>query len=479
MTIGDLTRDVDALTAAAQQGDSAAAAQLLAMHLPYWMAAARQIIADHGRGRKSEKVLEEPADLVQEATLKLVELWKLGKGPTSNTRAYVTTMMRNSYSNSLRSTRAKEQPLEHFDEEELPIPVLDDLSAVDLEKELALIRGALAHLSQDHREVLLAVIVEGRKPGELVDQLRRPAPAISNLLSRAKQALQRQMLLEHLSDGGSECTQNAEHLPPRVHLNVSEHRDTGRGIPHVRHCQYCQRNWRRFALFASAFGVLPLLQIAWLSVGPAPVAAAATTVGDASGMPQGAGGGGEALSASTAHAGAAAASAAVRSGALALLSSTRTLVIGIALSCAAAILVPIALLAGSNSSGTRSDQPQADQAQTSVQAPENAAFDVDLSTSADRQSAEITAVFTVADKPWTMSETVLHLSQGTTFESASSNLTCAAEGDTVRCIPARTFSSSERFFLVVRNPQGSGRFDLEMLGTIGGAPYRGTAIGNW
>ncbi len=187
--------DIEVLSRAARNGDLEAGSSVIRELLPYWLRAAHSIV-----GENSPRGDLDASDLVQDATLRLIELWKKGEGPESNTRSYVTSIMRNGYVNRLRSPITRER---QFDESEngQEFHHRDQYCDIDLAREAEAVRSAFLELSDDHRLVLSAVVVEDRKPASLVNELGRPAPAVSNLLSRAKHALHRALLLNYLSCG--------------------------------------------------------------------------------------------------------------------------------------------------------------------------------------------------------------------------------------------------------------------------------------
>ncbi|MHA3685123.1 RNA polymerase sigma factor [Leucobacter sp. HY1908] len=169
---------LEELSRLANAGDSAAATEFLAANSTYWIAATRKLVyACHQRMAE---------DLVQDAVLKLLELWEGGRGPARNVRAYVMVTVRHAYIDLLRSPRSRVGSLDEAEEPGLELAVapaeIDDL----YEREQ--VRRTLTKLCDDHRAVLEAVLMDGLKPASLVVQLGRSAPAISNLLSRAKRA---------------------------------------------------------------------------------------------------------------------------------------------------------------------------------------------------------------------------------------------------------------------------------------------------
>ncbi len=534
MTAPPTTVDTDTFIEAARLGDAAAAASVVSEYLPYWMGAARLIIARNSRSLALHGSREEPADLVQEAIVKLLELWRQGKGPQSNTRQYVATMMQHAYANKMRSPRTRERALESI-ETETPFATTDDYRDIDLSRETDRLRRAFKNLAPDHRDVLLAVTAEGRKPGELTEHFERPAPAISNLLARAKQSLFRLLLIEHLRDGGEPCAANAQDLPARVQLEATAHRRQEQGVAHVLDCERCQHNWRRFAAVSSAFGVLPLLTVAQLAASSAPASALpadgpdlhpdaetapdAATQADSSatspspsqsqsqsqpqpqpqlpGSPAAPPALAGAGSAAGAGAGAAAASGAaplqagisaartpatqtLAASIAAAVGSTATIAVGIGL-VALAGLVVLAGLAGLVPPLLSERTPDASANTTDLAElnPYGATLDVQLDTHAGGALRAITVDFAV-DEPvdWSIDEIVLTVSPGTQVRSASNGLNCTF-GSSSSCRPTDRTDLGGTFVFDVDSTEPDGAFALEIRAKASGDSGTARATGTW
>lgn len=260
--------DDAALVRAARAGDTDAAAIVIGRWQGFLAAQARRI----ARGRL------DPEDLLASAILGLLDLWRRGAGPDDGIAAYLSRSMRNAVIDLRRSPRSAELSLDELEETSGSAAFAAEESPAwreaDLRAEYALVRSAFAALPDDYRVVLRELVVHDRKPAQLTAELDRTAPAISSLALRAKRALRRQLLIEHLGDGGADCQENARELPDSVREDPIEHGANDRGLAHVRSCPRCRRNWARFAAFGSAFGVLPALVLAELA-GPSGAAAAA------------------------------------------------------------------------------------------------------------------------------------------------------------------------------------------------------------
>lgn len=465
------------LVVRAKQGDAASAAQILGAHLPYWMGAARKIISTDTRSSRVGEVISDPADLVQQAAVSLLEAWGEGRGPDRNVRSYVAAIMRNSYANSLRSPRAREQLLDE-DQGDSRLLVEDDLRLIDIAAEADAVRRAFGKLNQDYQKVLQRVVVEGRKPAHLVEELGRPAPAISNLLARAKAALSRQLLVEYLTSGGEECAQNANALPARVHEQVGAHAKTDRGLAHVLDCERCQRNWKRFAAVSGTLGVTSLLLVTGLMDGGAPAYAAvggsrpdqantARPMGDAEGdespnLSAGSSGRMRALPGS--------------GGVAATLASRSVFAVG-------TVLLGAAVVAGLGYVGlVASHQGQRVVYEGSL-ADENssdASFEVHLGLDDRGALRTIRADFEAKDiEDWQLEEITLTLDRGTEFREASNGLVCVEAVSEVVCQPSATTVLGDGLVFTVNNRRPGGTFTLDLRAHTPTERSSGRAEAHW
>lgn len=458
----DAETTAEEMSALAAQGDMTAAALVIAEHLPYWMGAAR------GMTRHAE----DTADLVQDAVTKLLAQWRAGKGPQTNTRAYVTATMRNAHASRLRSPGSRLEPLDETDA--VADPGSTEHSSVDLTLEIDAVRRALGTLSEDHRVVLTEIVVQGRKPAELVEVLSRPAPAISSLLLRAKHALHRALLVDALSNGERDCHENARALPKRVHRDPAEHRPQEGGIAHVRSCARCRGGWARFAAMASALGVLPLFTVAQLSATAAPAAASqpepqpesppaprATAPGSPGGAPALAG-----ARAPTAP------KALIGVGALLLTVSAGAFIAQLAVDRAA------------------SHQQLSHSGAIDGDHPHDALFDADLSLDADGALSAITLRFGLSEpSEWRLTELVLALSPGTLMNTLPPELKCTSDGVVTRCSATDHADDTRSFAFGVSDTSEAsaagawrGEFSLQLEVETSGHERRtisGQASGRW
>jgi len=260
----DAVPDAD-LVAAARAGDSVAAGAFFARHFSYLRVMARRVA---GSGDHAE-------DLLGGAMARLLELWARGEGPAENVLTYLVAAMRNRVIDEQRSPRARELWVEEMPESAL-ISEADSLRVVDLQAEFGLVRRAFDRLAPDARRALQEVVVNGRPPREVAAEMGRSAGAVSTLVTRAKEALRRELLVVMLGEGREECAVNAETLPSRVLDSPVEHPAGAPGLAHVLGCVDCRAVWARYATLTSALGVIPLLSLGLAVSATAPPASAAT-----------------------------------------------------------------------------------------------------------------------------------------------------------------------------------------------------------
>ena len=125
-------------------------------------------------------------DLVQECLVRAVDnidRWRSG----TNMRAWLLTILRNVFRNDLR--RARRDPVQGgADEDALCVPVP---AAQEARVALSEVHNAFLVLTEDHREVLLLVGVEGLSYEEAATVLEIPVETMRSRLARARKALRR------------------------------------------------------------------------------------------------------------------------------------------------------------------------------------------------------------------------------------------------------------------------------------------------
>lgn len=148
-------------------------------------------------------------DLVQECLTRAVakiDSWAEG----TNLRAWLFVILRNCHINEIRHHQrmAVDGDL-GADHQALAMPANQDAHMA-----LREVRQAYLTLSQEHREVLLLVAIEGLQYEEAAVVLEVPLGTVRSRLSRARQALR-----DALGEG--------EPVPPRAHLSLA--RETRHG----------------------------------------------------------------------------------------------------------------------------------------------------------------------------------------------------------------------------------------------------------
>jgi RNA polymerase sigma factor (sigma-70 family) len=253
----------DRLSAAANTGDRSAAGMFLLRNQRMLLTTARRL-ATSGI---------DPDDLLADALLNLLSLWKAGTGPNEKAAAYVIRSMRNRMIDEFRSPRSRVLPL--IDAEDNLPTVMQDTRHIELDAEYRRVRKALLMLPPDQQQVLRATVIDGRKPAELEGELGRSASSIYALSLRARKGLRRAMLRVVLEEENppEECRHAATRLPPVVTEDVDDAADSA-GMEHIRECPRCRAAWGRFGITASLLGIATVLLIGNLVLGPVPGAEA-------------------------------------------------------------------------------------------------------------------------------------------------------------------------------------------------------------
>lgn len=234
----------------AAEGDRGAAQRYLSATLPYLRAVANRLVPAG----------VDPDDVLSEAIFRLLQKWDEGAGPREFAHTYVIRTIRNIVVDEIRAPRSRNVALRD-DAPLADVVAAEKFRRIDLSSDFELVRTAMRALPDDQRRVLEAVVVNGRKPGEVSAQFQRNPAAVSNLLKRAKAALRRQVLVAALSEGELDCQRNATEVPRPPRLDWREHDRGETGIPHILGCEPCQRRWARWSGITSALGVSAALVV--------------------------------------------------------------------------------------------------------------------------------------------------------------------------------------------------------------------------
>jgi RNA polymerase sigma-70 factor (ECF subfamily) len=144
---------------------------LIEAEIPHLRRFARYIVRDVDRAD----------DLVQECLTRAiakVHTWT----PGTNLRAWLFVILKNCHINEVRRQRpTSEIPADH--------PMLNVPANQDAHVTLLEVRDAFLRLSEEHREVLLLVAIEGLQYEEAAAILSVPLGTVRSRLSRARQAL--------------------------------------------------------------------------------------------------------------------------------------------------------------------------------------------------------------------------------------------------------------------------------------------------
>jgi RNA polymerase sigma-70 factor (ECF subfamily) len=133
--------------------------------------------------RYLDRDVDRADDLVQECLARAIarlETWT----PGTNLRAWLFVILRNCYINEMRRGRRVAVSDTGGEYDLVPTPANQEAHISLLE-----VRDAYANLSQEHREVLLLVAIEGLQYEEAAAILKVAVGTIRSRLSRARQAL--------------------------------------------------------------------------------------------------------------------------------------------------------------------------------------------------------------------------------------------------------------------------------------------------
>jgi RNA polymerase sigma-70 factor, ECF subfamily len=123
-------------------------------------------------------------DLVQECLVRAIgkiDTWQ----PGTNLRAWLFVILRNCHINEIR----REQRTDPIEDAPADEPTLVTLGNQEASVALSEVRRAYLGLSEQHREVLLLVAIEGLQYEEAAAILDVPLGTVRSRLSRARQAL--------------------------------------------------------------------------------------------------------------------------------------------------------------------------------------------------------------------------------------------------------------------------------------------------
>jgi RNA polymerase sigma-70 factor (ECF subfamily) len=145
------------------------------------------------------RVRMDPEDVLQEVAIEAVHSWKT-LSAEQNAGAWLVTLARRKVARILRDqlgVAARDPRREHAIKTDLPLadrrsgPVTN----ADRKDRLELLEQAMERLSEDHREVILGMKIEGLSAKEVGERMSRSENAVHLLLSRALKRLAEELKL--------------------------------------------------------------------------------------------------------------------------------------------------------------------------------------------------------------------------------------------------------------------------------------------
>jgi len=131
-------------------------------------------------------------ECVAETFSRFLQTLKKGHGPKEHLRAYLYRMAHNWISNYYKRQPPPAISLE--DRADLEIPGgHDTVEQVEHNQQRAWVRAALAHLTEEQRQVIVLKYLEGWSNQEVADSLGKPVGAIKSLQHRALAAFERML----------------------------------------------------------------------------------------------------------------------------------------------------------------------------------------------------------------------------------------------------------------------------------------------
>lgn len=224
----DPRTDADLVTAY-RDGDETAAAELYRRH---YLRLVRGLVAKV----PSYEVAE---DCVGTAFLKVFEIIRRGKGPTTNVFGYLWSTVTTESANFYRANR----PLVTFDEYEEPADPHSSGVEVQSRIDAPSVHFALRALPDHWRQLITLRYVENKMPVEMAEILDAEVPALRKMLHRAKNGL-RDAYLKQLVVNRSvgSCRQYSDDLTNYATQRLKAKRVAALEA-HLATCSDCQRNY--------------------------------------------------------------------------------------------------------------------------------------------------------------------------------------------------------------------------------------------
>lgn len=145
------------------------------------------------------RVRMDPEDILQEVAIEAVNSWHT-LSDEANAGAWLVTLARRKIARILRDhlgVAARDPRREHAIKTELPVADRRSgpVTHADRKDRLELLEQALERLSDDHREVVLLMKIEGLSGKDVADRMGRSENATHLLLSRALKRLAQELKL--------------------------------------------------------------------------------------------------------------------------------------------------------------------------------------------------------------------------------------------------------------------------------------------
>jgi RNA polymerase sigma factor (sigma-70 family) len=145
------------------------------------------------------RVRMDPEDVLQEVAIEAVNSWKT-LSAEENAGAWLVTLARRKVARIMRDqlgVAARDPRREHAVKTELPLADRRSgpITNADRKDRLELLEQAILRLSDDHREVILLMKIEGLPAKEVGERMGRSENAVHLLLSRALKRLAEELKL--------------------------------------------------------------------------------------------------------------------------------------------------------------------------------------------------------------------------------------------------------------------------------------------
>ena len=145
------------------------------------------------------RVRLDPEDVLQEVAIEAVNSWKT-LSDEQNAGAWLVTLARRKIARILRDqlgVAARDPRREHAIKTDLPLSDRRSgpVTHADRRDRLELLSRAIERLSEDHREVIMLMKIEGLPAKEVGERMERTENAVHLLLSRALKRLSEELKL--------------------------------------------------------------------------------------------------------------------------------------------------------------------------------------------------------------------------------------------------------------------------------------------